>query len=110
MIASLVVVVDELPNRCPEAIRTERDHQANVVFERPRQALDVTDGLGVMGSGAQMPQAVSPQEVTHRPRDITTAIVRQQSRPDQVRRLLQVTGLYRLLDSACQAGRLYILD
>ena len=49
---------------------------------------------GVMATGAQVPQAVSPQEVSHRPRDITTAIVRQHSRPDQVQRLLQVTGAY----------------
>ncbi len=81
VIAPLVVVVDELGNRCPEAIRTKRDHQLNVVFQRPVQTLDLTDGLRVMSSGAQMPQAVSPQEVTHRPKDITTAVVRQHSRP-----------------------------
>ena len=51
VMASLVVVVDRLGNRCPEAIRTERDHHANVVFQRSVQALDLTDGLRVMGSG-----------------------------------------------------------
>ena len=51
VMASLVVVADKLGNRCPKTIRTKRDHQANVVFQRPVQALDLTDGLRVMGSG-----------------------------------------------------------
>ena len=110
VIAPLVAVVDKLRNRCPEPIGTKREHQATVVFECPVRALELTDGLGEMATGSPVAQAVHSQEVSHGPGDIAAAIVRQHSRLDQVRRPLQVTGLYRLLDSPGQAGRLDILD